>query len=119
MRTWKKAILTIFVLFLLLIFIKILTTPDLSKYYFTGVGCVTTIAIILLLFLIGVWLGRGRKAMTSKEQGTYDEETTGLLVREDSRGKIRDDFRRKEGEGFKRKERQDSRRRDKWKPKQA
>jgi hypothetical protein len=119
MKTLKKVILTIFVLFFLLIFIKILITPDLSKYYFTGVGCVTTIAIILLLFLIGVWLGRGRKAMTSKEQGTCDEETTGLLVREDSRREIRDNFRRKEGEGFKRKERQDSRRRDKWKPKQA
>jgi hypothetical protein len=103
MKTRKELIWTILILSFIIIFIIFLMTSDLTKYFISA-GYVTTIVILLvLLFLVGVWLGRGGEKMTSKEQEGYDEETVDLNARE----KVR------------RKERSDVRRRNKTKPKQV
>jgi hypothetical protein len=95
MKVWKKVIIILLeLLIFLIVFTRIFTTPDLSKYYFTDVGCSITIAILFLLYLIGIFLGGGKKVMTPEEQRAHDEETAGLIARHHLRKEaaVREDF---------------------------
>jgi hypothetical protein len=98
LEIWKKWAIILFELLLFfIVFMFILVNPNSASYYFTNIGCFMTIAVLFSLFLIGAWLGRGRKVMTPEEQKAHDEETAGLLERQRLREEVamKEDFERR------------------------